>query len=51
MNIGIVLPPAFSMLVRSKTNESTLRKIILEGQKFGGKEALEEGIVDKIGKF
>lgn len=50
VRIGIILPPAFSLLVRSKTNEKLAREIILEGKKFGGKEAESLGIVDKAGK-
>ena len=51
VRIGIVLPPAFSLLVQSKTSAKLAREIILEGKKFDGKEAEKLGIVDKSGKF
>ncbi|EEH45141.1 uncharacterized protein PADG_01291 [Paracoccidioides brasiliensis Pb18] len=50
INFGAALKPAMCSIFREKiANPLTFRSIVLEGHRFGGKEALEHGIVDGLG--
>ncbi|KAK2742879.1 hypothetical protein FQN55_007663 [Onygenales sp. PD_40] len=50
VHFGANLKPAMSSIFREKiATPNTYRTIVLEGYRFGGKEALENGIVDGLG--
>jgi enoyl-CoA hydratase/carnithine racemase len=42
--------PGIGSLVKSKLTPHVARKVLLEGHKFTGKEALADGIVDQIAR-
>ncbi|PGH03047.1 hypothetical protein AJ79_07480 [Helicocarpus griseus UAMH5409] len=50
VHFGAALKPAMCSIFRQKiTDQRTFRSIVLEGHRFSGKEALENGIVDGLG--
>ncbi|KAM7220883.1 ClpP/crotonase-like domain containing protein [Rhypophila decipiens] len=51
LDFGVPLKPAMSAIFRIKTVPTVYRRIVLEAHRFGGKEALESGIVDALGGF
>ena len=48
VDIGASLTPGMTSLLRYKTTPKTLRKLILQGHRFGAEEALEHNLVDAI---
>lgn len=50
IDIGMVIPTAILSMFREKVpSATTFRSAVLEGKRFAGPEALEEGIVDGLG--
>lgn len=49
LDFGVPLTPAMSAIFRIKTPAATYRSLALEAHRFGGKEAVEAGLVDGLG--
>jgi enoyl-CoA hydratase/carnithine racemase len=50
LDLGVPLKPAMSSIFRQKTTSPHVyRSLVLEAKRFGGKEALEAGLVDGLG--
>ncbi|KAK4224936.1 ClpP/crotonase-like domain-containing protein [Podospora fimiseda] len=49
LEFGVPLKAAMSSIFRLKLPAATYRQLVLEAHRFGGKEALEGGIVDRLG--
>ncbi|KAH6679471.1 ClpP/crotonase-like domain-containing protein [Halenospora varia] len=49
LDLGVPLRPAMSSIFRQKLTPQTYKLLVLEAKRFGGKEALEHGIVDGLG--
>lgn len=50
LDLGVPLKPAMSSIFRQKiTAQHVYRSLVLEAKRFGGKEALEAGLVDGLG--
>jgi len=50
LDLGVPLKPAMSSIFRQKiTSPHVYRSLVLEAKRFGGKEALEAGLVDGLG--
>jgi len=49
LDLGVPLRPAMSSIFRQKLSASVYKVVVLEAKRFGGKEALESGIVDALG--
>lgn len=49
LELGVPLKPAMSSIFRQKTTPATYRSLVLEAKRFGGRDALEAGIVDGLG--
>lgn len=49
LDLGMPLQPPMSSIFRQKTTPLVYRSLILEAKRFGGKEALEGGLVDALG--
>jgi enoyl-CoA hydratase/carnithine racemase len=49
LDLGVPLQPAMSSIFRQKLNPQVYKLMVLEAKRFGGKEALERGIVDILG--
>ncbi|KAH8684587.1 ClpP/crotonase-like domain-containing protein [Tricladium varicosporioides] len=49
LDLGVPLRPAMSSIFRQKLTPQTYKLLVLEAKRFGGKEALEYGIVDGLG--
>lgn len=52
LEFGAPLKPPMSSIFRQKLSHPTVyRSLVLEAKRFGGKEALESGLVDGLGGF
>lgn len=49
LDLGVPLQPAMSSIFRQKLPHSTYHPMVLEARRYGGKQALEAGIVDGLG--
>ncbi|AEO71080.1 8a5254a1-9f6c-4c10-981c-7097cc7964c2 [Thermothielavioides terrestris] len=49
LEFGVPLKPAMSSIFRLKLGPATYRALVLEARRFGGRAALEAGIVDRVG--
>lgn len=49
LDFGVGLRAPMSSIFRQKVSPQTYRSLVLEAKRFGGKEALEAGIVDGLG--
>ena len=49
LDFGVGLRAPMSSIFRQKTSPQTYRSLVLEAKRFGGKEALEAGLVDVLG--
>jgi enoyl-CoA hydratase/carnithine racemase len=49
LDLGVPLQPPMSSIFREKMSPAIYKVIVLEAKRFGGKEALEGGIVDALG--
>jgi len=49
LDLGIHLKPAMSSVFRQKLHPKTYTQMVLEAKRYTAKEALQEGIVDRLG--
>ncbi|KAK4101860.1 ClpP/crotonase [Parathielavia hyrcaniae] len=49
LDFGVPLKPAMSGIFRTKLVPSAYRALVLEAHRFAGREALEAGVVDRLG--
>jgi len=51
LEFGVPLAPPMSSIFREKLSPQVYRKMVLEAHRWGGREALENGIVDGLGSL